>query len=90
METLKWKREKKVYQPRIKADKIKDLYIIGLETNSPMTRLVDEALEIYINNFFNMVCEPEMPDYVIENMFDEDWANLLIQQDQYAGENRRS
>ena len=81
--------EKRCYQPRIKAKRIMELYDIREYTDIPMTVLLDEALEQYILNFYNMVLEPEFP-FDVQAMpppiSDEEWANILVQHDQYVGE----
>ena len=85
---IKWDGEKKVYQPRIKADRIKDLYNMREHVNLPMTAMVDEALERYILDFYNMILEPEIPIETQETSFmlSDDLQDLLLNMDEYAGE----
>lgn len=57
-----WNGEKKKYQPRIKADKIHDLYKLKEKTNVPMTVLVDEALDEYIDRRIDELLEDDAED----------------------------
>ena len=41
------KTEKRLYQPRIKNERIRQLYALKQETSIPMTRLLDGILESY-------------------------------------------
>lgn len=41
--------DKNVYQPKIHSKRIKVLYQIGKEFNVPITVLVDQAIESFIN-----------------------------------------
>ncbi len=50
-ERINRKVDKRVYQPRIRAIRIKDLHAMKEFTKRPMTVLVDEALSIYLANF---------------------------------------
>lgn len=59
-----------MYQPRIRAVRIRDLHAMKEYTNRPMTVLVDEALSIYLSAFLSS------PDYLafqknIGNVFDQ-------------------
>ena len=44
-------RDESIYQPRIHADRIRELYKIGLETGLPLTVLVDYAIRSYIKAY---------------------------------------
>jgi hypothetical protein len=57
-ERISFKNEKKVYQPRIRASRIKDLREMKDFTKRPMTVLLDEALSLYLATFFSS------PDYM--------------------------
>jgi hypothetical protein len=50
-ERLNFKGEKRVYQPRIRATRIHDLYEMKVFTGRHMTVLLDEALSIYLSSF---------------------------------------
>ena len=52
VERISWKGDKGKYQPRIRSDRIKDLYRVKEFTSKPMTVLVDEALSLYLATFF--------------------------------------
>ncbi len=39
----------KVYQPALRPDQIKALYYLKLKLGRPMTELVREAVEVYLN-----------------------------------------
>jgi hypothetical protein len=56
-EQISRKNDRRVYQPRIQASRIKDLYEMKELTKRPMTVLVDEALCLYLSTFFSS------PDY---------------------------
>jgi hypothetical protein len=69
-ERINRKDDKRVYQPRIRAIRIKDLHEMKEFTRRPMTVLLDEALSIYLANFITS------PEYVawceqIENGVDQ-------------------
>lgn len=51
MERLSRKDDKAVYQPKIRAARIRDLHRMKEFTRRPMTVLVDEALSIFLANF---------------------------------------
>ncbi len=57
-ERISRKNDKKVYQPRIRASRIKDLHEMKEFTNRPMTVLLDEALALYLSAFYSS------PDYM--------------------------
>jgi hypothetical protein len=57
-EQINRKDDKRVYQPRIRASRIKDLHEMKEFTKRPMTVLVDEALSLYLAIFFSS------PDYM--------------------------
>lgn len=62
VERISWAGDnQKKYQPRIKSDKIKDLYRVKEFTNKPMTILVDEALSLYLATFFS---SPQYLDFL--------------------------
>ena len=46
-----WGKEKRVYSPRIRQDRLQDLQAMREFTRRPITVLVDEALSIYLANF---------------------------------------
>ncbi len=56
-ERISRKNDKRVYQPRIQAFRIKELYEMKELTKRPMTVLLDEALCLYLSTFFSS------PDY---------------------------
>lgn len=60
MERLSLKEDPRVYQPRIKAARIRGLHEMKQVTHRPMTILVDEALAIYLASFFT---SPEYQTY---------------------------
>lgn len=41
--------DERIYQPRIHSRRIRELYQIGQEFHLPLTVIVDQALESYIN-----------------------------------------
>jgi DNA polymerase III alpha subunit len=43
--------DEKTYQPKIHRDRIKELYVIGVETGLPMTVLVDYAIRGYVKAY---------------------------------------
>ncbi len=45
--------DRKVYQPKIHAERISELYKIKLLTGLPMTVLVDEAIRQYVEKYKN-------------------------------------
>jgi hypothetical protein len=76
--------DESIYQPRIHADRIKDLYKIGLETGLPITVLVDYAIRSYViafneekrkneeaRNEYEFRRESENEDYKTEHEFDD-------------------
>ena len=50
-EKIRWGKEKRVYQPRIRSVRIHDLHNMKEFTHRPMTTLVDEALAMYLSSF---------------------------------------
>ncbi len=40
-------KERRLYSPRIKNERVRQLYALKLETKKPMTVIVEEALELY-------------------------------------------
>jgi hypothetical protein len=68
---------------------VQELYNLREFIELPMTVMVDEALEQYVLNFYNMILEPEFPldvQAMPPLISDEEWANILVQHDQYVGE----
>ena len=76
--------DESIYQPRIHAERIRDLYKIGVETGLPITVLVDYALRSYVKAFYEekekreeayasyeMRRESEYEDYQAEHEFDD-------------------
>jgi hypothetical protein len=57
-EQISRKDDRKAYQPRIWASRIKDLHEMKEFTKRPMTVLLDEALSLYLSSFFSS------PDYM--------------------------
>jgi hypothetical protein len=47
-ERISWKGDKKVYQPRIKSERIHELHELSVRTGKPQTVLIEEALGIYL------------------------------------------
>lgn len=45
--------DKRVYQPRLHAERIHQLYELGQQYNLPMTVLLDQAIESFINQINN-------------------------------------
>ena len=83
-ERINRKDDKRVYQPRIRASRIKDLHQMKEFTRRPMTVLVDEALSIFLVNFMTSPeyvawCEyvDRGVDELLEKRSDpEDWDDL--------------
>lgn len=48
---MKWGKENRVHQPRIRQIRMRDLQAMKEFTGQPITALVDEALAIYLANF---------------------------------------
>jgi len=46
-ERLSWKGDERLYQPKIRSPRIRELYKVKTETGIPMTKLVDTALDQY-------------------------------------------
>ncbi len=65
VERIRWEGEKKQYQPRIRADKIHDLYELKKKTKIPMTVLLDEAIDEYIERRANELMDDEAEDLSI-------------------------
>jgi len=56
-EQINRKKDKRVYQPRIHADRIRELYAVKEFAHRPMTVILDEAISLYLSTFFTS------PDY---------------------------
>lgn len=41
--------DENIYQPKIHAKRIRELYQIGQQLHLPLTVIVDQAIELYIN-----------------------------------------
>ena len=85
-ERINRKNDTRVYQPRLHASRIKELYEVKKFTGRPMTVLLDEALSIYLAAFFT---SPEYKAYEealfraeeeVDNSLDEpntdDWDDM--------------
>ena len=68
MKKINRKDDKRVYLPRIRASRIKDLYEMRVFLKMPMTVLVDEALSVYLSAFFTS------PEY---KTFRKKWIGVL-------------
>ena len=51
MERIPRQGDKKVYQPQLTSQRVKDLHILKTETGIPMTVLADRAIREYVMNY---------------------------------------
>jgi hypothetical protein len=51
MERLSRKDDQEIYQPKIRADQIRKLYQVKLETGTPLTVLVDRAIREFLARY---------------------------------------
>jgi hypothetical protein len=63
-ERLSWKGDERLYQPKIRSPRIRELYKVKKETGTPMTKLVDTALDQY----FKIRLTPEAKVDTISDM----------------------
>jgi len=91
MERLCLKEDPRVYQPRIRAVRIRDLHEMKVVTHRPMTVLLDEALSIYLANFltspeYTEWCEHterQIDERLDEEPDNDDFEDLSTYLDQY-------
>jgi hypothetical protein len=73
--------DRNIYQPKIHAERISELYKVKLITGLPLTVLVDEAIRQYVSQYENTVEWKKLSE-VEENHIDNEIQNNLEQEDE--------